>query len=53
MKRQKNDLAVAMAIAEATLRPAMRTVPVKTAEHQSRECCFVSANFWWYNAPDW
>lgn len=40
VKRQKNDMADAEAIAEAALRPTMRTVPVKTAEQQSRAMLF-------------
>lgn len=40
VKRQKNDMADAEAIAEAALRPTMRTVPVKSAEQQSRAMLF-------------
>jgi transposase len=40
VKRQKNDAADAEAIAEASMRPTMRFVPVKTAEQQSRTMVF-------------
>ena len=42
VKRQKNDRADAEAIAEATSRPTMRFVEVKTAEQQSRGMLFRS-----------
>jgi transposase len=40
VKRQKNDAADAEAIVEASLRPTMRFVPVKTADQQSRAMVF-------------
>lgn len=40
VKRQKNDIADAAAIAEAAQRPTMRTVAVKTAEQQARAMLF-------------
>ena len=40
VKRQKNDVNDAEAIAEAAVRPTMRFVPVKTAEQQSRSMVF-------------
>ena len=40
VKRHKNDMADAEAIAEAALRPTMRTVPLKTPEQQSRAMLF-------------
>lgn len=40
VKRQKNDAADAEAVAEAALRPTMRTVPVKTSEQQARAMLF-------------
>jgi transposase len=40
VKRQKNDAADAAAIAEATLRPNMHYVAVKSVEHQSRAVAF-------------
>jgi transposase len=40
VKRQKNDMADAEAIAEAALRPTMRFVAVKTKEQQARSMIF-------------
>lgn len=40
VKRQKNDAADAEAVAEAALRPTMRTVAVKTAAQQARAMLF-------------
>lgn len=40
VKRQKNDVADAEAIAEAAARPTMRTVAVKTAEQQAQAMAF-------------
>lgn len=40
VKRNKNDVADAEAIAEAALRPSMRTVAVKTADQQARAMLF-------------
>lgn len=40
VKRQKNDAADAEAIAEAAMRPTMRTVTVKTSEQQARAMLF-------------
>lgn len=40
VKRQKNDSADAEAIAEAALRPTMRSVAVKTAEQQAQAMLF-------------
>lgn len=40
IKRQKNDVADAEAIAEAALRPTMRMVPVKSSAQQSRGMLF-------------
>jgi transposase len=40
VKRQKNDAADAQAVAEAALRPTMRTVAVKSAEQQARAMLF-------------
>jgi transposase len=40
VKRQKNDASDAEAIAEAALRPTMRTVSVKTPDQQSRAMLF-------------
>lgn len=40
VKRQKNDMADAEAIAEAALRPTMRFVAVKTKEQQARAMIF-------------
>ena len=40
IKRQKNDLADAEAIAEAALRPPMRMVPVKSSAQQARGMLF-------------
>ncbi|SEM42872.1 Transposase [Roseovarius azorensis] len=40
VKRQKNDAADAEAVAEATLRPTMRSVAVKTADQQARAMLF-------------
>lgn len=40
VKRQKNDMADAEAIAEAALRPTMRFVAVKTEEQQARAMIF-------------
>jgi transposase len=40
VKRQKNDAADAVAIAEAALRPNMHYVAVKSAEHQARAVTF-------------
>lgn len=40
VKRQKNDAADAEAIAEAAMRPTMRTVAVKTSEQQARAMLF-------------
>lgn len=40
VKRQKNDVADAEAIAEAAMRPTMRTVAVKTSEQQARAMLF-------------
>lgn len=40
VKRQKNDAADAEAVAEAALRPTMRSVAVKTADQQARAMLF-------------
>ncbi|HCE21564.1 MAG TPA: IS110 family transposase [Hyphomonas sp.] len=40
VKRQKNDMADAEAIAEAAMRPTMRTVPVKSPDQQARAMLF-------------
>jgi transposase len=40
VKRQKNDVAEAEAVAEAAMRPTMRTVSVKTSEQQARAMLF-------------
>lgn len=40
VKRQKNDVADAEAVAEAALRPNMRTVCIKTAHQQARAMLF-------------
>jgi transposase len=40
VKRQKNDVADAEAVAEAAMRPTMRTVAVKTSEQQARAMLF-------------
>lgn len=40
VKRQKNDVADAAAIAEAALRPNLHYVAVKSAEHQARAVAF-------------
>lgn len=40
VKRQKNDIADAEAIAEAALRPTMRAVPIKSPEQQARAMLF-------------
>lgn len=40
VKRQKNDAADAEAVAEAALRPTMRSVAVKTAEQQAQAMLF-------------
>ncbi|WP_412065696.1 IS110 family transposase [Rhizobium sp. SYY.PMSO] len=40
VKRQKNDGADAEAVAEAAMRPTMRTVAVKTSEQQARAMLF-------------
>lgn len=40
VKRQKNDMADAEAVAEAALRPTMRTVPVKPSDQQARAMLF-------------
>lgn len=40
VKRQKNDTADAEAVAEAALRPTMRSVPVKTSDQQARAMLF-------------
>nr|WP_281352160.1 IS110 family transposase [Paracoccus aestuariivivens] len=40
LKRHKNDAADAEAITEATVRPTLRFVPIKTAEQQSRAKVF-------------
>lgn len=40
VKRQKNDAADAEAVAEAAMRPTMRTVAVKTSEQQARAMLF-------------
>lgn len=40
VKRQKNDAAEAEAIAEAAMRPTMRTVAVKTSNQQARAMVF-------------
>ncbi len=42
VKRQKNDVADAEAIAEAATRPTMRFVEPKTPEQQARGCCHVN-----------
>lgn len=42
MKRQKNDVADAEAIAEAALRPTMRMVPVKSSAQQAWEMLFCT-----------
>ncbi len=40
VKRQKNDAADAEAIVEAALRPNMRFVAAKSAQHNRTPCCF-------------
>jgi transposase len=46
VRRQKNDAADAAAICEAVTRPAMRFMPVKSAEQQGVLMLHRCANFW-------
>lgn len=53
VKRNKNDAADAEAICEAVRRPAMRFVPVKTAEQQSVLMMHRARDFWFASARCW
>lgn len=53
VKRQKNDAADAEAVAEAALRPTMRSVAVKTAGQQAQASSFAPAICSSDSAPSW